>query len=101
MKRFWLSWWQPTGDHRPLTYPPNAGILGWWKSGERDDPYAASICALVAASTDDEAWKAVRIDWPEAIDFRFCEAVDAGWRPTDRFPISPWMIERIEEGGDA
>lgn len=68
MNRWWLSWYQPGPDYRPLTYPPNEQILGWWCTGQ-GGPVAGSdvdlftLCALVEAKTEAAAWKAVRKDF--------------------------------------
>jgi hypothetical protein len=88
----WISWHQPTEDHRPLTYPPNKAIMGWWCSGYsgRD----AIICALVDASDEPTAQAAVLKDWPEAERWRFCEARD-NTNLGDRFPLKAWMLERM------
>jgi hypothetical protein len=101
MSLFWLSWEQPTEDYRPLTYPPNEQILGWWCSGSGglDDDYF-TICAYVEAEGDAEARAAVLKDWPEAFDR------DSDWRifqvrekyqPSDRFPPEDWMLPRLEK----
>jgi hypothetical protein len=95
MKRFWMSWFQPTEDHRPLTYPPNAGILGWWCSGQREDG-AWTLCALVQARWELPAKIAVRKDWPEATEWRFVREVASDFSPGDRFPLSDWMKERMQ-----
>ena len=96
MKRFWISWYQPTEDYRPLADPPNAAVLGWWCSGYRCSDEAATLCALVAAEDERRAEAAVKVDWPEAEEWRFCEERADDWRPTDRFPIeSEWARERI------
>ena len=95
MKRFWLSWIEPSEDYRPLTFPPNAAILGWWCSGYGD---AAILCAAVEAKSEDAAWKAVAKDWPGTKRKRFCDEKDAEWRPGDRFPLSEWMESRFEKG---
>lgn len=87
--RWWLSWYQPTEDHRPLTFPPNESILGWWCSGSGEE--GATLVALVAAPTERKAWAAVRQDWPDKGGHRFCKAVSADYRPGDRFPINGWM----------
>lgn len=91
--RFWLSWHQPGEDFRPLAYPPNAAILGWWLSG-RDANDVATLCALVTAEDETAAKQAVRIDWPEAERWRFCNQVADDFLPGDRFPLKPWMKER-------
>lgn len=93
--RFWLSWVQPTEDHRPLTYPPNEAIIGWWCSGYTPEDHA-TICALVEAVDEEGAKLAVLKDWPEAGEWRFCEQFGLSWQPNDRFPLSDWMQERIQ-----
>lgn len=94
-KRFWMSWYQPTDDYRPLSDPPHPQVIGWWKSGE-NDLGDAILCALVEANTPDEAKIYIQISWPEATVWRFCEEKDAAWRPGDRFPFNkPWMIKRL------
>ena len=93
-KRFWLSWYQPTEDARPLTYPPNEAIRGWWESGVRGDG-AGVICAVVDAPGDGQAWAAVRVEWPEA-ERRFTCLRDDDYAPgDDRFPPSEWMEPRL------
>jgi hypothetical protein len=93
--RFWISWHQPTEDHRPLTYPPNTSVLGWWCSGS-DEKDRWTLCALVRAGTEADAQAAVLTDWPEAEDWRFCNEVGTNFQPGDRFPLSEWMKTRIE-----
>ena len=100
MARFWISWVQCTEDYRPLTFPPNAAILGWWCSGF-DSSDSATICAAVEATDADAACDAIFKDWPEAEaefktgNLRFIETVDGNWRPSDRFPLSEWMVPRF------
>ena len=88
----WISWHQPTDDYRPLTYPPNPAILGWWCSGYTDD--AATLCALVQAPDEAIAQAAVLKDWPEAERWRFCEPRETT-SLGDRFKPTEWMIERM------
>lgn len=95
MKRFWLSWIQPTEDHRPLTYPPGPGVLGWWCSGDCQE--GATLCALVEAEDEEDADKTIRADWPEKATFRFIDEAEPDWLPNDRFPLSDWMKERLEK----
>lgn len=99
MKRFWLSWYQPGLDHRPLTYPPNAAILGWWCTGSGEHGGFEDVdilCALVEAGSEDSAWKAVLVDWPDMIDHRFIEQHEPNYTVTsDRFPLSDWMVPRM------
>ena len=88
----WISWLQPTEDYRPLTYPPNKEILGWWCSGYTDE--AATLCALVQAEDEQAAKAEVIKEWPEAERWRFCErreTKDLG----DRFKPTGWMVERL------
>jgi hypothetical protein len=98
MNRFWMSWYCYDEDHRPLMYPPNEGILGWWCSGygENNGKDAVTICAMVEAKTENEAWSAVLIDWP-GIDKRFCEPQEKDeWRISNRFQLADWMIPRFK-----
>lgn len=94
--RFWISWVQRTEDYRPLTDPPNRAILGWWCSGYDADDNAV-LCAAVEARDALQASVLVFADWPEAMHetWRFHKPVAAEWRPSDRFPLKPWMIERF------
>lgn len=92
INRYWVSWWQPTEDHRPLTDPPHPQVLGWWCSGSSDE--GDSICALVEAESEDKAKVYVQISWPEAENWRFIEAKPNDWIPGDRFPPQKWMLER-------
>lgn len=93
--RWWLSWYQAGPDHRPLTYPPNDAILGWWCTGQREDD-VDTLCALVQAESEATAWKAVLKDWPDMIDRRFTSERPPGYVITsDRFPLSDWMIPRM------
>lgn len=98
VKRFWVSWFEPLGDYRPLNDPPNAGVLGWWCTGERrsgSGPLAV-LCAVVAAGDEQEAKAAIATDWPGEKLWRFCEETPSFWRPAaDRFPLSGWMAERL------
>lgn len=100
MRRFWMSWACDSDDHRPLTYPPNDAIRGWWCSGYDADGNAI-LCAVVDATSESEAAKAVHCDWPESLeyvrnyDWRFIEPRDGTWKPGDRFPASDWMIDRL------
>lgn len=102
MKRYWISWVQRTEDFRPLHYPPNEAILGWWCSGYDSDDNAI-LCAAVDAVEASDACVAIFEEWPEAKD----DMAENGWRifqhdkgdnwtPGDRFPIDkPWMAERF------
>lgn len=106
MRRFWVSWHQPTEDERPLTFPPNPAILGWWRSRyscqhERDLPVVPILCALVEAENEDAVQVAVLHEWPEAETaiWRLFNEVAANWLPSvDRFPPSDWMLKRMEWG---
>lgn len=91
--RYWLSWFQPGDDFRPMTYPPNASVLGWWKSGITE--YGSTLCALVREQSESLAWSAIEQDWPDMEDKRFCEDKGSLFLPGDRFPLSDWMKERI------
>ena len=94
--RYWISWYQPTSDYRPITDPPTKRILGWWCSGERADGTAV-LCALVDAQTEGEAKRAVGVSWPDDVEWRFFNECPADWLPGDRFPLDDWMRARIEK----
>ena len=95
MSIYWVSWYQPTQDFRPLSFPPNKNILGWWKTGEND--YGESILvAMVNVKSIDDIPLLVNKDWPEAINWRFKEerfSLDL----SDRFPLNDWMITRFNK----
>lgn len=95
--RFWVSWVQGTEDYRPLTYPPNKAILGWWCSGHVGNG-GATLCAVVEAEDEAEAQRALIADWPEVAEvdeMRFTEPRPDDFKPGDRFPLEPWMIKRF------
>lgn len=89
---YWMSWYQNTEDFRPLNYPPNEDVLGWWCTGWAEAGH--TLCAHVLAENEEEALKVVAKDWPEAklrfVNQRSCII------PHDRFVPSDWMIERIK-----
>jgi len=92
--RFWMSWILTDEDYRPLTYPPNEAILGWWFTGTTSDERAI-LCGLVDSPTRDEAKAAVLKDWP-GIEWRFIETKNPDTVITsDRFPLSEWMKSRM------
>lgn len=101
-KRFWLSWVQPTEDFRPLTDPPDAGVIGWWCSGYDGDDRAL-LCALVRALNLSAAKSCILRSWPEAparrTEWRIEEERASDWLPSNRFPLSPWMKRRLKLAG--
>ena len=94
MKVYWLSWFQPTDDHRPIAFPPNKGILGWWCTGEYDG--GSTLCAWVLATDEEFAKNLVKIDWPEVVKWRFIEEREKVTH-CDRFQLVPWMEPRFKE----
>lgn len=95
-KRFWVSWICTEEDHRPMSYPPGEGVLGWWCSGYDGDGNS-SMVALLEAENTDECRTIIEKDWPEfkGLPWRFIENRPEGWLPNDRFPLSDWMKERV------
>lgn len=95
-KRFWISWIQDTDDYRPVDYPPNKAVLGWWWSGTTPNGY--SLCAVVEANSRGDAISKVLIDWPELKPgfVRFCDEKASSWVPSDRFVMDDWMKERFK-----
>lgn len=96
MNYWWVSWYQPTEDYRPLRYPPGDAILGWWCSGQRLADDAWTIVAHVCAANEGEAQATVLTDWPEATEWRFCDPGPPK-PPGDRFPLNDWMKARYAE----
>ena len=96
IRRYWVSWYQPTADYRPVDYPPNKSVLGWWCSGYSDE--GATLCAVISGKNQADVYQAIHKDWPEAnmYDLRFCEEKPNDWTPSTRFPMSDWMIKRFE-----
>lgn len=102
MNRYWISWWQPGHDPRPLHFPPkDERVLGWWRTGT--DGERTAICALVKADVSDTALAAVEMDWPESrrAEVRFIDPQHPKWMPGDRFPLADWMLRRIAAPGVA
>ena len=90
MKRFWMSWYQPGDDRRPV-YDPKVESEPldhrYWKSGERGSDGAATVCAVVDAENEKSAKAAVNRYWPEAAEWRFIEEKTLDFMPGDRFPM--------------
>lgn len=87
----WISWFQPTEDHRPIQYPPTEKVLGWWCTGENEK--GKTLVALVDSESEEDAQIQIRLNWPEAETWRFCEDRDSKEFNT-RFPLQDWMIKR-------
>ena len=85
-RRWWVSWWQPTEDYRPLTWPLPEYIYGYWCTGE-DAQGRFSLVAWVECDAELKVPELIRKHWPEAEDWRFCSEVDMDWAPNDRFPL--------------
>lgn len=94
-KRFWLSWNEKNEDVRPLTFPPNPAVLGWWCTGEAGDDSYSTMVAWVEARNESEAKVAVLKDWPGNHEWRFVEECALDWFPNERFPLSDWSKKRI------
>jgi len=94
LRTYWISWYQPTADYRPNTYPPNNAILGWHCTGQRLSDGANTIVAHVIAPSVAAAKEAVLVDWPEAREWRFCDLSEPTPPQSDRFPLPEWSVER-------
>jgi hypothetical protein len=100
MKRWWASWCCYDDDYRPLTYPPNKEILGWWVTDKTPSdlfgPDRVTICGLIQAPTEAHAREAIQTDWPDA-DTRFVvEKEPYEFEESDQFPLSDWMVSRLK-----
>ena len=87
----WISWYQPTEDYRPVNYPPTEKVLAWWCTGQSDT--SATIVALVDVEDQEQAEYHVKLNWPEAENWRFCDDEETKVFGS-RFPVQDWMIER-------
>jgi hypothetical protein len=88
MKRFWVSWKEPTpdDDYRPMTWPLPESIPAYWCSGGDIDGTYATLCAVIDAPSEDKVEPIVKSAWPNHGEFRFIEEKPANFRPGDRFP---------------
>lgn len=98
MAYFWTSWKhyfkeddEASQDYRPLTYPPNEGVLGWWCTGEGDNYF--TLVGMIKADTEEKAWEVVSVDWP-GYEERFIESV-TDLTLSDRFRLEGWAKERF------
>jgi hypothetical protein len=94
MGYYWISWVQPTSDVRPLEFPPGVSVLGWWRTGYT--PGGETLCALVVATSQENARAVILVNWPEAGAWRFCERRETP-ELSDRFPLRDWMRTRIAD----
>lgn len=88
MMNYWISWYQPTEDYRPITVPSRDIVVGYWKSGERCSDNASTICAWVKAENEEHAKSIIREYWPEAEEWRFCEESEKDFELSDRFSLN-------------
>lgn len=96
MNYFWISWYETSEDHRPINFPPNESVLGWWCSGYRCHDNAATLVAHVQSESEEKAQMVVMKDWPGDKEWRFCNLTDCK-PPGDRFPPSEWSKSRYEK----
>ena len=97
MKLYWCSWVCKEDDYRPITYPPNDSIIGWWCSGESGGGYI--ICAYIYAKNELRAAMAISLDWPEFEgEWRFIEERDSV-SDSERFALTKWMRAKIIKMG--
>lgn len=88
----WISWYQPTDDHRPVNYPPTEKVLAWWCTGH-SAAHGATLVALVDVDNQEQAEHHIKFNWPEAEKWRFC--IDKDDKVFgDRFPLKDWMVDR-------
>jgi hypothetical protein len=83
-ERWWISWYELGDD--PKTNP--SGVVAFYCTGFRVVDDAATICAVVDASSEEAAREIVRKGWPGASDkeWRFVSARPRGWLPSsERF----------------
>lgn len=95
MNYYWCSWIQKSEDYRPLNYPPNEQVLGWWCSGY-DGKNNPIICAQIKAQDEENAKLVVQTDWPEMYEWRFINK-ENDLNLSDRFERKDWMVERVKQ----
>lgn len=92
---WWISWYQPGGDCRPMSWPPPEAILCFWCTGWTLVGDSCMV-AVVRAPTAEQARAEVTAEraWPDAGEQRFCQPIDHP--PGDRFPppTDGPMVER-------
>ena len=90
MARWWVSWYEPSEDYRPVTWPLPPEVAGYWCSGhEWGGAQRATLCAVVDSESDVAARRVINAAWAHdgSIDWRFCDEQPADWMPPDdRFP---------------
>ena len=93
---WWVSWYQPTDDPRPLTWPPHKNILGYWETGYRDSDGAFTLCAYLLACSERIGKRIIKKQWPEAKEWRFFDRAERNEVDEGRFPMSDWMKPRFD-----
>lgn len=71
--------YQPTEDHRPITFPPPGP---YWCSGYRGSDDAAILIAYVTKKSD------IKKYWPEALECEFTGPERISF--SERFPQPSW-----------
>lgn len=91
-RRFWISWYQPGDDFRPVVWPLPPAIPAYWCSGYAAQ--GATLCAVVDAPGKRAAERAICKAWAVSnVEWRFCSEKPRDWRPGDRFP---WPEENAD-----
>ena len=80
MSTYWMRFFIPGDDPRPMTVP---APCEWWCSGSSENH--STVCALVVTDDDPESVIFDERFWPDAMIDSVDEKPD-GWRPGDRFP---------------
>lgn len=98
---FWVGWQFKGADWRPIHFPPNEGILGWWKTGEAGcgEPTISTLVGWVEAETEEAAVALVSEEWDVDLrggDLRFVEQKQKVVT-SDRFPTKDWMVGRLRK----
>lgn len=87
MKRYWVSWEQPTTDDETgETVLDTAGReIDCWESGWSADDERSMICAVIDAESEQEVWNGIGRLVGEYTE-RFCLEKPSDWQPGERFP---------------
>jgi hypothetical protein len=112
-KRYWIGWYNVDEDWASFSesrgkIPPTKNLLGYWCTGSAWIPAVEDWRPVMVAAVDAVsvlgAMGVIRFEWPQNAYMlssredllRFIDVKDADFiPPSDRFPLSDWMLPRF------
>lgn len=86
MKRYWISWCHPPYALETAKYNQSNSIIGVWVTGTRVLDNYSTVCAVVDASTKEDAENKIIEHYGNIEEWRFCEEKPSTYMPgKDRF----------------